>query len=158
MREIVLAFVCALICVAAATAQTAKDYYKELHDANGLNPLMMFACFPEHDTGYFDTIALTRTFQKTVEEKHLKLSNVPKGDMLYVRGFYKGVARDPILLDKETPQVDSNWFYVFKGIEGHPNAKGRVTYRINWQTLRYEREIKIDAVVKQGEGRCELIQ
>jgi hypothetical protein len=90
MREIVLAFVCALICVAAATAQTAKDYYKELHDANGLNPLMMFACFPEHDTGYFDTIALTRTFQKTVEEKHLKLSNVPKGDMLYVRGFYWG--------------------------------------------------------------------
>jgi hypothetical protein len=158
MRETVLVFVCTLMCVAAATAQTAKDYYKELHDANGLNPLMMFACFPEQDTGYFDTIALTRTFQKTAEEKHLKPWNGPKSDMLFVAGFYKGIARDPILLDNETRQGDSNWVYVFKGIEGHPNAKGRFTFRINWQTLRYEREVKIDAVTKQVAGRCELIQ
>lgn len=76
-------------------AQTAREYYKEVHDSNGLNPLLTFVCFPEEDTGLFWVMGLTRTFPKTAERKQLKqFSEKDKqvfldADQLYVQGFYK---------------------------------------------------------------------
>lgn len=162
MKPILLLF--GVLCSGLAFGQTAREYYKEVHDANGLNPLLMFVCFPQQDTGLFETMALTRTFPKTAEEKHLKPLTEKdkkmflKADSLFVQAFYKGVAREPLLFDKADKNSDVAWALNFTGLEGHPNVKSRITYRINWQTLRYETEVKIGTAAETRSGKCEVIE
>lgn len=146
--------------------QTAREYYKEVHDTNGLNPLLMFACFPEKDTGLFKTMGLTRTFPEIAEKKHLsRLTGKDKqmfarADALYVEAFYKGVPREPQLFNRQDKNSDVAWVLEFTAArqEGLPNAKFRATYRINWQTLRYEEEVKFGTAISTGYGKCELIR
>jgi hypothetical protein len=147
----------------AAVAQTARDYYKELHEAKGLNPLLMFVCFPEPDTGKFDTIALTRTFNRTITDKHLPSTTkseqmFAKSDMLYLQTFYKGVAREPQLLDKQDKASDLTWVLsTMAVIEGHRHRVS-LTYTFNWQTLRYEDQITVGGSTAHNYGKCEPIQ
>jgi hypothetical protein len=156
-------FVLVILYSVLAFGQTAREYYKEVHDANGLNPLLMFACFPEQDTGKFDTMALTRTFPRTAAEKHLsKVTEkdkqmFAKSDLLYLQTFYKGVAREPLLLEKQDSHSDVGWVLKSTGeVRGHPE-KMLLTYRINWQTLRYEMNIEVGTASKAQYGKCELI-
>jgi hypothetical protein len=129
-----------LICVSAsgvATAQTAREYFNELRDANAFTHYGdVYVCFPDDDKGGFSVIAKTIDIEKKMaaadgifdankSTKHEEyLSETP---------YFKGVASDKTrLYEKMDKNSDGNWSLEYKS-----PLHGKNVYMINWATGRY---------------------
>ena len=152
--------------IGSAAAQTARDYYRELYAAGGLDRFAdEYVCFQD-DTkaqaffifGKSDTL---RDFLQA-EGRLSRLSKKQQADLkrgfVIVRGYDKGVAwSENVYLDKD----GDSWI----SEKGAPinNEQLRVRFTVNWQTLRYKYSAEILAAngSLRGEdatyGRCELI-
>lgn len=157
-------FILALLSGGAGAAETAHDYYNELLNINGFNPLATFVCFPDKQPETFFLMGRSSQFEATLKAKgkpvdaaFQQMLKQAKGnhELLYWQGFDKGVGSDPSLLERGTSI--SEWVGVFDA--GKAKSNGKVSVRITWPSLRYRLAISIKD--KPGEfdtyGRCEPI-
>src|SRR5256885_11110080 len=118
----------------AATAQTAREYFNELRDANAFTHYSdEYVCFPDDDKGGFVVIAKTKDIEKRMAANS-KSGAKPKplGEHLVVRSYFKGVASDMTLYEKMEKDSDERWSLEFKS-----PLRGKTVYLINWATGRY---------------------
>jgi hypothetical protein len=163
----------AVVCLPRISAQspiqpTARDYYKELYDAGGLDRMgAEYACFkddPQHDT--FFIFGQSRTLRErmiaagTFNPSHKVPKDAPKEDFLIVRGYQKGI---PWAEDMFFTKQGGLW--TSEKMQTMPLGNGlrtTIIIVINWQTLRYRWGVE---VVDKGQrhaagghfGRCEKI-
>jgi hypothetical protein len=152
----------ALAMTVSAHAQTAREYYEELRDADGLNRLATLVCFPNEETGSFAIVGLSSQFAQTLRTQGLpippaieKLSAPDAVPYLWWQGFAKGVPAEPWILDRPAGSVA--WSLGFKEVQGQ-KVEGLVSLTMNFQTLRYELDVRIGAERDQVFGRCHAIR
>ena len=166
MRRIAgLTFALLPLLAIAATPETGRDYYNELLNVQGLNPLATFVCFPDDQPETFFIMGRSSQFEATLKakgrpidpafQKTLKQAK-RNHELLYWQGFHKGVASDASMLERGASA--SEWSVTSNEVGGE-KATVKVTVRITWPTLRYRLEISFKD--KPGEfdayGQCEPI-
>jgi hypothetical protein len=156
----------AIISACLGFSQPARDYYKELYAAGGLDQILSDrVCFddqPELDTFFIFTES--RVIREVMMADG-SFSKAPKGlqaelkkDLLLFRGYDKGVPLAP-----EDPFRPDNGSWVSNTFKLQKAASGRVRFTINWETLRYKRTVEVlnpdgtvNSVISRY-GRCESI-
>ena len=148
---------------------TARDYYKELYDAGGLDRIASeYACFKDdthHDTffifGQSTTLRERMISAGTFNPSYKVPKDAPKEDFLIVRGYEKGI---PWTEDMFFTKQGGLW--TSEKMQTMPLGDARrsvaIGILINWQTLRYRWGVW---VVDKGQrhaaggnfGRCEKI-
>jgi hypothetical protein len=164
MKTIVLLLA---FCGVAFGATTAREYYKELYKAGGLDRMAdVYACFPDEDTnGVFMIFSKSDTLRQYLinEGQYQKLPKAQRDELdkgfIYVRTYLKGIANDTATFGKDG---DS---YLFEG--DYKQQKGivfKLRYSFNWTTLRYRFNVSAykNSNLDPGNvhdvfGRCELI-
>jgi hypothetical protein len=147
----------------------ARDYYKELYAAGGLDRMADgYVCFfDDSNIGNFfifgegkhlrEFMMANGTFEKLPKEAQAAM----KTDFLVVRGYTKGVpfgSQDFYTKDKDSWVTEEG---VMKNKDD--SLAFRMRLDINWQTLRFRRSVEIlnPDLSFQGEvplfGRCEKI-
>jgi hypothetical protein len=159
-----------LVCLAASVAitqnppgsskLTARDYFKELRDANTFTHFGdEYVCFPDEDNGGFAIMAKSKDIEK------MKAATAKPGEKreslgdatLIVQSYFKGVANQPLLYDPVSKDSDVKWSLEFKS-----PIHGKMVYAINWTTGRYRLLIyALDhsrtVPAEEISGKCELI-
>ena len=152
-----------LFCLAQPIfGQTARQYYEELKNAHGLNPLATAVCFPEEEHQSFALAALSSDFEQTLKSKGLQVPQEFRNltapgakKYLWWEPFHKGIPATPWLLEKtgDPPR----WFMSFDGV-GQQKSTGDAEIVINWATSRYKLQVRIGPVTETVYGRCERIE
>lgn len=153
------------LSVVAATPRNAHDYYNELLQAHGLNPLATFVCFPDMQPQTFFLMARSSNFLATLEAKHKQIDSktraafaklIGPNEALYWQGFNKGIAIDPSFLKRgKSPR---EWILAFDNF-GKNKASGWTKVQITWPTLRYRLSIHINGYPgsADSDGKCRPI-
>lgn len=154
------------LCAQNRSSLTARDYYKELHPAGGLDYMAGgHACF--QDDPKIDSFFIFR------ESKNLRdymiadgtFSELPKEtqglinkDFLMVRGYVKGIPwRGEEFLERD----QASWISDQRMLDEQTPI--RIRFNINWQTLRYKYAVEVlnmDSTYRTevaSFGRCEEI-
>ena len=156
----------------AQTPTTARDYYKELYNAGGLDRMADgYACFFDDlkdlkiDNFFIfgegkhlrEYMMANGTFEKLSKEAQAAM----KTDFLIVRGYTKGV---PFGSQDFYTKDEDSWVTEERVMKKEDNsATFRMRLDINWQTLRFRRSVEVlnPDLSFQGEiplfGRCEKI-
>jgi hypothetical protein len=148
------------------TGLTARDYYKELYAAGGLNNMAGgHACFqddPKVSTFFIlresknlrDYMLANGTFSKLPEATQVLM----KKDFLMVRGYVEGIPwRGEEFLDKD----EESWISDQRMLDERTPI--RIRFNINWQTLRYKYAVEVlnmDSTYRTEAasfGRCEEV-
>jgi len=153
-----------LLSGGAGATETARDYYNELLNINGFNPLATFVCFPDEQTETFFLMGRSSQFEETLKAKgkpvDAALQQVLKQtkgnhELLYWQGFDRGVGSELTMLQRGASI--SEWIGIFDA--GKAKSNGKLSLRITWPSLRYRLAISIKD--EPGEfdayGRCEPI-
>lgn len=151
----------ALLSVIAVSvrAQTARDYFNELRDANTFNRYAdKYVCFRDDNVPSFAVVSTVRdvldAMTRSGNKDGAKLL-VKAGDGLFVHDYYKGVANNESTLFEK---VEGNYRVDFNA----PIHHGRMVYMINWKTGRYRLQVfaldrSKDVPAYETSGKCELI-
>jgi hypothetical protein len=161
------AIVAFALLACACFGESARDYYKELHDAGGLDQILShYVCFddrPELDTFFLFTeskvirqvMIADGSFAKAPKSFQSELSK----DLLFFRGYDKGVALMP-----EEPYHADNGSWLSERFMLEKNTPARMRFSITEETLRYKRSIETDREhdgrflpLISTYGRCELV-
>jgi hypothetical protein len=147
--------------------QSSRQYYDELYKAGGLDRLAtQYACFPDEEKGVFKIFSTSEYIRDGMKMTgyYRKLTPAERRDLakgfLYARTYDHGTANKPEYYEKEAD--DS---YVLKGdLKSWPGFSLRVTYRLNWATLRYHQILETfkkgsptPTQRRESYGRCEVI-
>jgi hypothetical protein len=157
-------FLLTILLTAAASGQTARDYYNELNRTNGLEGLSNeYVCFKDDATdGIFFTISKGNDIRRDLlllnaGEKKMKTSDIDKfANTLVVTNYTKGVAGDLDVMDKDTNRTGvSTETFVDRGTVN--KAAVALRFTINWKTLRFKRSVSVAGKVGDYAvyGRCE---
>jgi hypothetical protein len=159
------AAVLVLVLAVPSSAQTARDYFKELKAANTFDHYKdEYVCFRDDDTPSF---AIVAKVSDVIE--HMKQNGDTAGienlqaakTALIVETYYKGVSSGTNIFDlakREDSSGDSkDYSYEFAG-----KNPGKMLYSINWATGRYLLRVYMyeksrTVASAEGSGRCELI-
>jgi hypothetical protein len=149
----------------STSAQSARDYFKELKAANTFNHYKdEYVCFRDDDVPTFAVVAKIADMMDQMKKsgnktgaKELALAK----DGLTVESYYKGVGSGTNIFDlvkREDSNGDSkDYSYEFGG-----KTQGKIVYSINWATGRYLMRVYMyqqsrHIAANEGSGRCELI-
>jgi len=149
----------------SVSAQSARDYFKELKEANTLNHYKdEYVCFRDDNIPSFAVVAkiadIIEHMRKSGDQVGVKDLAAAK-DGLIVETYYKGVGNGGNIFDiakRADPSGDSkDYSYEFGG-----KNPGKILYSINWATRRYRERVFIyqksrTIPASEGSGRCELI-
>lgn len=156
-RRILAALIC-ILASGAATCQTARSYFNELRDANGLDHYGdEYACFPNDDNGGFSVIAKSKEVEKKIAA-NTRTKVEPIGEFLLVTPYFKGVASDTVqLYEKMDKNSEERW-----SVEYTAPIHGKNVYLINWSTGRYRFQVyaldhSTTRPASETSGKCELI-
>ena len=156
----------ALLIAGSCFAQTARDYYKELYAAGGLDQVLSeHVCFDERtDLKTFFIFTSSKVIREVmmVDGSWAKASKSLQAELnkelLIFRGYDKGV---PISTEDDMhPDNNGGWLSDSFVLDKHP---AHVRFTISWETLRYKRSVEgIDAdgtsrPIISTYGRCELV-
>jgi hypothetical protein len=147
-------------------ALTARDYYKELYAAGGLDRMAdANACFEDDPSNkaFFifgqskdirEFMIADGTFSKLPRSLQLRL----KKDFLIVRGYNKGVPwQSESFLDRD----EGSWISDQRMLNKHTPI--RIRFTIDWQTLRYKWAVEVlnmDSTYRSevaSFGKCEEV-
>jgi hypothetical protein len=141
-------------------ALTARDYYKELKDANNFSHYKdICVCFKDDDVPSFTVLARG---SEIIDE--MKKAGEPSDDtmlkaakFLFVETYYKGVVSNKTEI-YEPVGTDGTDFDTEFGKPFH----GKMVYIINWVTGRYRLQVfdldkNKDVAAGEDSGKCELI-
>ena len=155
-----------LICVSAsgaAMAQTSREYFNELRDANAFTHYGdEYVCFHDDDTGGFAVVSTSKSIEKRMAENS-KIGAKPKPlreEILVVTTYFKGGANATQLYEKMDKDSDERWGLEFKSPP--PLLHGKIVYMFNWATGRYRLQVfALDhsktVPASENSGKCELI-
>ena len=148
-------------------AQSARDYYKELYAAGGLDQILShLVCFDDRrelDTFFIfteskvirDVMIADGSFDKAPKTLQAQL----KKDFLIFRGYDKGVA-----LSSEEPYHPDNGSWLSEPFMVEKGTPARMRFSITSETLRYKRSIEtskqhngIFLPLISTYGRCEPV-
>ncbi len=148
-----------------SSAQTARDYFKELKAANTFNHYKdEYVCFRDDDVPSFAVVAKV---SDVIE--HMKKNNDTVGikelqatkESILLETYYKGVSSGSNVFypEKREDTFGDNKDYGFEFAGKHP---GKMVYSINWATGRYLQRVYMfeksrSIATKEGSGKCELI-
>ena len=143
-----------------AEAQTAREYFKELKEANAFNHYKdEYVCFRDDEVPSFIVAARGDHILE-----HMRKTGVTPGketlqakDDLFVQSYHKGVANSEGELYMHVPKTESDY-----EIEFMKPLHGRIVYSINWLTGRYrymlyDLDHSKTLPAYEGAGKCELI-
>jgi hypothetical protein len=150
---------------ASASAQTAREYFKELNAANTFNRYKdEYVCFRDDDVPSFAVIArvgdIIDHMKKSGDTAGVKNLEAAK-DGLIVETYYKGVSSGTnvfSLAKRDDPSGDGkDYSYEFAG-----DNPGKMVYSINWVTGRYLQRLYMyqqskSTAAREGSGKCEPI-
>lgn len=150
----------ALLSVVAVPvrAQTARDYFNELRDANTFNRYAdKYVCFRDDNVPSFAVVSTARDALDAMNRSGNKDGAkvlAKAGDGLFVHDYYKGVANNETALFEK---VDGNY-----RVDFNAPMHGRMVYMINWKTGRYRMQVfALDhsktIPASETSGKCELI-
>jgi hypothetical protein len=155
-----------LLAASSCFAQTARDYYNEVHAAGGLDRMVSrYVCFnddPEVKAFFIFTenkylreyMMSNGTFDKLSKAQQTEM----KKDFLMFRGYDKGV---PLATEDFAQPDGTSW--ISDKFMLDKNTPARVRFSISWETMRYKRSVELlkSDDTLQGEvpayGRCERI-
>lgn len=152
-----------LMCISVsstAIAQTARDYFNELRDANAFTHYGdEYVCFPDDDKGGFAVVSRSKSIEKRMAENS-KVGAKPKPlpeEVLAETTYFKGVANATQLYEKMDKGSDERW-----GLELKSPLHGKIVYMFNWATGRYRLQVfALDhsktVPATENSGKCELI-
>lgn len=147
-------------------ALTARDYYKELYAAGGLDRMAdAYACFEDDpiNEAFFifgqskdirEFMIADGTFSKLPKSLQLRL----KKDFLIVRGYNKGV---PWESESFFDRDEGSWISDQRMLDKHTPI--RIRFTIDWQTLRYKWAVEVlnmDSTYRSevaSFGKCEEV-
>ncbi|HEV2288314.1 MAG TPA: hypothetical protein VGR81_05105 [Candidatus Acidoferrales bacterium] len=150
----------------AQTKLTARDYYKELYAAGGLDRLADgYACFeddPKAEAFFIfgegkyirESMTADGTFSKLPKSTQLLM----KKGFLMVQGYDKGV---PWQSDELLRKDEGSWVSDERMLDKHTLV--RIKFTINWQTLRYKwaaEALNLDSTYRSevaSFGKCERV-
>ena len=144
MKRLAIGF----LLVASCFGQSARQYYKEIYNAGGLDNMADgYACFDDDDKletffifGESKTIRefmiADGSFGKMSRDFQQKL----KKDFLIARGYDKGVA---IGEEDFYSRDGSSWVGEEFVLSKEPKTFGRMRFNITWETLRYKRSVEV---------------
>lgn len=150
----------------SVSAQTARDYFKELKAANTFNHYKdEYVCFRDDDVPSFAVVAkiadIIDHMKNSGDTAGAKDLAAAKGGLI-VETYYKGVGNGTNIFElakREDSNGDSkDYSYEFAG-----KNPGKAVYSINWATGRYVLRVYMYQKSKsipasgEGSGRCELI-
>ena len=142
-------------------AQTARQYFTELRDANSFNHYPeKYVCFNDDDSPSFAVVSTTKDIIDSMTrsgDKEGARGVAKAGDGLYVQTYYKGVPNEPAFYRNAEGEKGS-YHIDFDA----PIRHGRMVYRINWKTGRflllvYALDRSKDIPAAKTSGKCELI-
>jgi hypothetical protein len=159
---------CAVLLLAfSANAQSARDFYKELYAAGGLDRFAdEYVCFDEDATNqnFFifgeskivrDFMIQQGEFRKLPKEQQAELNK----DWLIVHGYAKGI---PFNGEEFYNKDGNSWISETSKLDTRHLVRIRLT--VTWQTLRYKRSVEMlksdltfDSEIAHW-GRCEGIK
>jgi hypothetical protein len=137
-----------LLLTTPCFGQSARQYYKELYNAGGLDNMADgYVCFDDDDKletffifGESKTIRefmiADGSFGKMSKDFQQKL----KKDFLIVRGYDKGVA---IGGEDFYDRDGGSWVGEEFTLSKQPNTFGKMRFNITWETLRYKRSVEV---------------
>ncbi|MGA2375339.1 MAG: hypothetical protein ABSF72_07450 [Candidatus Sulfotelmatobacter sp.] len=157
-----------LLLTASCFGQGARQYYKEIYDAGGLDNMADgYVCFDDdHKLETFFIFGESKTIREfmiadgTFSKMSPDLQRKLKKDFLIVRGYDKGV---PIGEEDFYDRDGSSWVGEEFVLSKEPKTFGRMRFNITWETLRYKRSVE---VLKPDEsfsgqyaryGKCEQV-
>jgi hypothetical protein len=156
----------ALLSASSCFAQTARDYYNEVHAAGGLDrKVSQYVCFnddPEAkaffisaENKYFlERLISQGTFDKLSKAQQTEM----KKDFLIFRGYDHGV---PLASEDFARPDGTSW--ISDKLMLDKNTPARVRFSITWETMRYKRSVELlqsdDTLSTElpAYGNCELI-
>jgi hypothetical protein len=145
--------------------KNARDYYKELYSAGGLQKYSQYACFLEDEPirGFFFSVIFSEEmadFLKSTPEGTALLKLLPKQEKEFIRkksaGFYRyknGVYMNGVVMNKDDL---SSWTRI------SDDGKHRERFKFQPQTLRFAWEYEPLKSTDQGSpptifGQCERV-
>jgi len=152
-----------LLTATSGRAQSSRQYYEELREANGLNPLATLVCFPSKDEGdgLFAVVAFSRDFASTLRARHLPVPKEFEGlgkpgaeEFIFQWAYRHGVRtfETPETLDL-TSKDRSTWS---ARVREKPEMTLRMTFSL---TGRYAREVLLSGrIASSVYGSCEPIR
>jgi hypothetical protein len=155
-----------LLLASSSFAQSARDYYNELHAAGGLDQVVShWVCFDDRKESENFFLFTESKVIREVMMADGSFYRAPKGlqdslkkDFLFFRGYNKGV---PLAAEEEYSPDGTAWISSKFMLDGKTPA--RVRFEISWETLRYKRSVEIlnpngtlHGLVS-AYGRCELV-
>jgi hypothetical protein len=149
-----------------ATAQTTRDYFKELYGAGGLDRLAdHYVCFDDQPAAQtFFIFAESRLLRQFLLEdgSFYKLSKGEQAalskDYLMLRFYDKGIAQPH---EEFLSKDGGSW--ISEKLMPVKNHQMRIRFTVQWQTMRYRRSVEIfhsDSTFQSeisSYGRCEEI-
>jgi hypothetical protein len=147
-------------------AQSARDYYNELHAAGGLDQIVShWVCFDDRKESENFFLFTESKVIREVMMSDGSFSRAPKilqdslkKDFLFFRGYNKGV---PLAPEEEYSPDGTAWISHKFMLDKQTPA--RVRFEISWETLRYKRSVEIlntDGGLNEQVsvyGRCDLV-
>jgi hypothetical protein len=137
-----------LLLTASCLGQSARQYYKEIYNAGGLDNIADgYVCFDDDDKletffifGESKTIREFMIADGSFGKMSPDLQQKLKKDFLIVRGYDKGVAiGEEGFYDRDGSSWVSEEFVLSK----EPRTFGRMRFNITWETLRYKRSVEV---------------
>ena len=162
-----------LICVGQpAVAQSQREFFNELRNAGGFNPLGQFACFPAIGQGQdttFTVIAFSKDFSSTLRKKgqpvpkeFLEAETSPEKDRILMQWIYRNgveTQSEPETLNAVPRSKGTMW-----ATDVTPSDKSirgaKLTLRMVFSAAnRYSRDVLVNGVItKSIYGKCEAIE
>ena len=148
LTTVLVVLACLTVQATPVRAESAREYYEELRDANGFNDLATLACFPsdDKDKTLFMVVAFSRDFasalrarQKPVSNEFAELEKPGAKEFLFTWAYSHGVlvAPEPQMLD-----LVSKDRTLWESSGPLPDSKATVTLRITLSLAgRYKRDV-----------------
>jgi len=155
-----------ILAACSCFAQTARDYYKELYAAGGLDQMASgYVCFNEDaDSKTFFIFAENRYLREymisngTFDKLSKAEQAVLKKDFLALRSYDKGV---PSATNEFLDPDGASW--VSDTLMLGNKTSARVRFSVSWETMRYKRSAEVlnsDGTINHvvsAYGRCERV-
>lgn len=154
-----------LAVIQSTTAQTARDYFRELKTANSFNHYKdEYVCFRDDDVPSFAIVArgddVIANKKKAGDSAGARALG-PAKNSLFVQTFYKGVGSEEYIYESVKKDVadEVNKDY---SIEFKSPMPGKMVYSVNWATGRYLLRVFMfqksrTVPANEAAGKCELI-